>query len=84
MCVVFFVQESCRKEREIMSRQHDEDKVEQKKSERRMNRWYNRLLNRHQDDPVSYVFMSVCVLMSFHTHTHTHLHVHTHIHTYTV
>ena len=38
-----------------MGRQHDEDKVEQKKSEVRMNRWYNRLLNRHQDDPVSRV-----------------------------
>ena len=36
-----------------MGRQHDEDKVEQKRSEVRMNRWYNRLLNRHQDDPVS-------------------------------
>ena len=49
------LQESNRKEREIMSRQYDEDKVEQKKSEVRMNRWYNRLLNRHQDDPVSHV-----------------------------
>ena len=47
------MQESNRKEREIMGRQHDEDKIEQKKSEVRMNRWYNRLLNRHQDDPVS-------------------------------
>ena len=51
MCVC--MQESNRKEREIMGRQHDEDKIEQKKSEVRMNRWYNRLLNRHQDDPVS-------------------------------
>ena len=40
-----------------MGRQHDEDKVEQKKSEVRMNRWYNRLLNRHQDDPVSRVLL---------------------------
>ena len=40
-----------------MGRQHDEDKVEQKKSEVRMSRWYNRLLNRHQDDPVSRVLL---------------------------
>ena len=50
-----------------MGRQHDEDKIEQKKSEVRMNRWYNRLLNRHQDDPVSRLWMSDGC-----THRHVH------------
>ena len=44
-----------------MSRQHEEDKEEQKRSEARMNRWYNRLLNRHQDDAVS-IYMYVTML----------------------
>ena len=40
-----------------MGRQHNEDKVEQKKMEVRANRWYNRLLNRHQNDPVSHMLI---------------------------
>ena len=54
-------QDSNGREREVMSRQHEEDKEEQKRSEARMNRWYNRLLNRHQDDAVS-IYMYVTML----------------------
>lgn len=37
----------------IIGRQHHEEVVRREVVEARMNRWYNRLLNRHQDDPVS-------------------------------
>lgn len=46
-------QESAQQESLIIGRQHDEEVMRREVVEARMNRWYNRLLNRHQDDPVS-------------------------------
>ena len=53
------LQESAEKESAIIGRQHDEEVVRREVVEARMNRWYNRLLNRHQDDPVSANLFSI-------------------------
>ena len=62
-----------------MGRQHDEDKVEQKKSEIRMNRWYNRLLNRHQDDPVSSGETTLAGSLSYLLYNYSCTNVHVHV-----
>lgn len=58
-------QESAERESAIIGRQHDEEVVRREVVEARMNRWYNRLLNRHQDDPVSIICWLVmyCILI---------------------
>ena len=46
-------QEATDQEHVIIQRQNQEEEVRRQQAEQRMNRWYNRLLGRHQDDPVS-------------------------------
>ncbi len=61
-CDNIFVQESAKEESLIIGRQHQEERMRRDIVEARMNRWYNRLLNRHQDDPVRLILLGVHVI----------------------
>lgn len=62
-------QEATDKEHVIIQRQNQEEEVRRQQAEQRMNRWYNRLLGRHQDDPVS-TGQSLITLGQTHKATH--------------
>ena len=49
------------RERDVIERQENEHRAQRRLAQERRNRWYNRLLNRQQDNPVS-VCVEMCVL----------------------